>query len=316
MIVRIIKNWDWSELERISPNNDLCFNGVRFTTDDIEESDGVLILNFADRDIFIRCNPDLVWLLIQEPYVEGLFDWIIKGHDSYSRIFTHKILEGEKYFAAPPMIPWHINKNYDALVNMKEPTRKEKTLSWVTSSQRIFPGHIKRMKFMDHIKRSGVSIDLYGRGINEIEDKWDALAPYYYTLAIENDSTNDYWTEKIADAFLSYTLPIYYGCTNLEDYFPSDSFVRIDIDKPEDAIEIIKETIQNTDKWQKSLSAIKESREIVLNKYNLLEFFSKKYQKAKVDGVREDIVIRKYKKDVFSKIKNIKRKIIKRYLET
>ncbi|MFN3875524.1 MAG: hypothetical protein ACK4L7_06395, partial [Flavobacteriales bacterium] len=32
------------------------------------------------------------------------------------------------------------------------------------------------------------------------------------------------------------TLPFYYGCPNVEDYFPPESFIRIDIREPEAAL--------------------------------------------------------------------------------
>ena len=104
------------------------------------------------------------------------------------------------------------------------------------------------MHFLHVVSREIKSLDLLGGGIyhmtnsvngmeNEavqkslgfksIEDKWAGLAPYKYSLAIENAVTPDYWSEKIADCFLTWTLPIYYGCLNLEDYFPKQSFIRI-----------------------------------------------------------------------------------------
>jgi len=122
------------------------------------------------------------------------------------------------------------------------------------------PGHRKRWAFLEHIQQNGsLDIDLFGRAVQFIEDKWDGLAPYKYSLAIENSSSPDYWTEKIADCFLSWSVPIYYGCTNLEDYFPSDSFIRISIDPPAKGLESVK-TILERDNWEKRIPALKEAR--------------------------------------------------------
>jgi hypothetical protein len=52
-------------------------------------------------------------------------------------------------------------------------------------------------------------------------------------------------TEKLADAFLGLTYPIYYGCTNLSGYFPDKSFTPIDITKPDQAISIIEGLIED-----------------------------------------------------------------------
>ena len=97
---------------------------------------------------------------------------------------------------------------------------------------------------------------------------------------MENAVIPDYWTEKIADCFLAWTLPIYYGCPNLEDYFPEKSFIRIDIEKPEEAIDSIVNKILGTlrakllkigDKFRRALSAY-QGRAGVLMKAVLLSF--------------------------------------------
>ena len=85
---------------------------------------------------------------------------------------------------------------------------------------------------------------------------------------------------KIADCFLSYTLPIYCGCTNLGDYFPSKSFVEIDINDYQKSCEIIQEVLEQGI-WQDRLEAIKEARELVLNKYQLFPFIANIVNKRK-----------------------------------
>ena len=81
-------------------------------------------------------------------------------------------------------------------------------------------------------------------GFDPIPDKWDAIYLYKYHIVLENCSIPDYWTEKLADAFLGLAYPIYYGCTNLSSYFPEKSFTPIDIDNPEQAISILKKLLK------------------------------------------------------------------------
>ena len=38
-----------------------------------------------------------------------------------------------------------------------------------------------------------------------------------FSICVENSSNRGYHTEKIIDAFLSKTVPIYWGCPNLEE---------------------------------------------------------------------------------------------------
>lgn len=287
MLVQIIKDWNYPDIFRQTPKNKGEWNGIRFTTEEVNKCDAVIVLNKVPRRLNVTCPVANIWAVMQEPYIPGIFKWMVEGHDQFHKIFTHHIFsENKEYIPYFPMLPWHVNKSYDELIQMKVP-KKNKTISWITSNKTLFPGHKQRIEFLEFINQSDLKIDIFGKGIAFIEDKWDGLAPYKYSLAIENSSSTNYWTEKISDCFLSYTLPIYYGCENLEDYFPKDSFIRIDITNPKQAVKIIQDALEH-DEWEKRLGAIKEAREMVLNKYNffaqierLLEAYKYDEQEAK-----------------------------------
>lgn len=83
--------------------------------------------------------------------------------------------------------------------------------------------HHKRLKFVKHLMNEALpEIHVWGYGMRELKNKADAIDPYKYHLAIENHSCDHHWTEKLADAFLGFSLPIYFGCTNLDHYFPKE----------------------------------------------------------------------------------------------
>jgi len=274
-LIRIVKNWDKPDLLRQTPQNEGIWGNVKFTLNDVTEFDYLVVLNFVPKNISIKVNPNNVWALMQEPFSVERFPWVEEGHERFGRVFTHHIFkrDSEKYTGTQTCLPWHINKSYDELVGLGVP-HKFKQISWVSSNKMFLPGHKKRMDFYHSISTDrNFDIDYFGRGINEVEDKYQALGPYKYSLAIENSRSEHYWTEKIADCFLSYTLPIYYGCTNLGDYFPSKSFVEIDINDYQKSCRII-EGILKDDSWQDRIEAIKEARELVLNKYQLFPFIA------------------------------------------
>lgn len=95
---------------------------------------------------------------------------------------------------------------------------KDKLVSAIVSSKAFLPGHVKRLEF---IKAIQTKIDLFGRGMGrEIPSKIDALRDYMFSVAIENVSCDDnYFSEKIMDCFLTGTVPIYHGCTNIGEFF-------------------------------------------------------------------------------------------------
>jgi hypothetical protein len=261
---------------RQTPDNKGIWDNIQFTVDPVEECDYVVMLNNNMKcESVVRCPSENIWALIQEPYVKGFTDWMVEGHKLFSRVYTHHIpSDDSKYIISQPALPWHINKSFDQLSKMDIP-EKSKTLSWIVGNPLSIPGHFKRLSFLKFIQdKSPIKIDLFGRAVCFIDDKWDGLAPFKYSLAIENSCSPDYWTEKLADCFLSWTIPIYYGCTNLEKYFPEESFIRIDIDKPEIAIDRIKSAIKNNE-WEKRLPALKTAREKVLNQYQLFPHLAK-----------------------------------------
>lgn len=62
------------------------------------------------------------------------------------------------------------------------------------------------------------------RGISY--DKIETLSKYKYTLAYENmNEVNGYITEKIFDALIAKTVPIYWGAKNIENYIDPKAFI-------------------------------------------------------------------------------------------
>lgn len=159
--------------------------------------------------------------------------------------------------------------DYDRLAS-DSPPRKIKLLSVVTTKKTMTAGHKSRLAFVEKLmRRYGPEIDVFGRGFSAIEDKWDAIAPYKYHLVLENSCLEDYFTEKITDAFLGLAYPIYWGCPNLSDYFPEKSFSRIHLDDVEAIGRIIDDS-----SYEKSQAHLAESKRLVLDKHNLFAFLS------------------------------------------
>ncbi|WP_432821222.1 glycosyltransferase family 10 domain-containing protein [Trichloromonas sp.] len=306
MLVRIVKSWDEPNLLRQCRGAHGLWGDVRFTLAPVEECDFLIVLNEVREKLVVRCPAENVWALMQEPFVPGVFDWMEEGHRPFSRVFTHHVpVRTVKYVTSPPLVPWHVDRNFDFLSVMEAPV-KHRGVSWITSSARIFPGHRRRMDFLDFlVGEAGIDVDMFGRGIRPIADKWDGLAPYRYSIAVENSFGPDYWTEKLADCFLTYTLPFYYGCPNLERYFPSESFIRIDITDPDGALNIMQRAVAN-DEYSKRLPAIAEARRRVLLQYQFFPFMAEQVVAAGRDGKAKDrVVLKPYRRSLRRRLLNL-----------
>jgi len=275
-LVRIAKDWGWPDILRQTLGGSGIWEGVRFTTDDIEECDVLVVLNNRMKhDIHARCPQGSVWALMQEPYVWGFTEWMVEQHQAFDRVYSNYPASSDpKYIVSQPALPWHVNRTFDELTTCAMP-EKTRPLSRIVGNCRDLPGHIKRYAFLHEVQAaSGLDIALYGRAVCPIEDKWDGLAQYRYSIAAENTIWPDYWTEKVADCFLTWTIPFYHGCENLEKYFPADSFIRVDINHPKETIKKIQRTLKEDD-WMRRLPALEEARRRVLNEYQIFPWLAK-----------------------------------------
>lgn len=225
------------------------------------------------------CPQDAVILITGEP--PSIKSYSAPFLAQFSMVLTvNPFLKHPKILHSQTALPWHVGRrirkaenlnfhlNYDELKSMAAPA-KTCCCSVVCSNKSRTAGHRQRLDFVRQLAcHFGTRLDVFGRGIRDIEDKWDAVAPYRYHIALENSSFKHYWTEKLADAYLGGAYPFYYGCPNLAEYFPTGSFTAIDIARPAEAIEII-EAAMAANVATQAQPLIKAARELVLDRYSL-----------------------------------------------
>lgn len=172
--------------------------------------------------------------LLEPPEVLNLTNQAI---DAYSRgcydfLFAHnpEVLERvQKSFVYPLGSCWI--KDY----NFKE---KKFEVSALTGGKKIAPGHILRQKLWfkeDRIKipkkffLSGNlgGIENYNNNPVLGNDKSPLFDGQFY-ICIENVKRENWWTEKIVDCFQTKTVPIYYGCPNIGDWFDTRGIIIVD----------------------------------------------------------------------------------------
>ncbi len=268
--VRILKDWEWPDILRQSPNNKGIWGNISITADESAPVDYVIVLNKPSQRYEVMCPWERIWVISQEPPI-GKYENHHKLCSRYGRVYTSAVsVPAGNAVPSQPALCWYVNKSYDELTKYNVPD-KTGQISWVTSNKAFLPTHIKRLEFLHRVRKS-VDVVMYGKGFNYIEDKWDALAPFKYSLAIENYANDYYWSEKIADCFLSWAMPIYFGCRRISSFFPEGSYVQLDIADP-DAVDKVREAISG-DLWERNIDAIAEARRLVLKKYQLFPFLA------------------------------------------
>lgn len=196
-------------------------------------------------------------------------------------------------------LPWFVGSKVGSKVGRGSPLQnamsfeelqnhfpaKKKLISVVSSNKDFTPEYRARLAFVSRLREEfGDQIDVFGRGILDFADKRDVLDAYRYHIALENCTIQDYWTEKLADPFLTLTFPIYHGCPNIMDYFPANALFRIDIYEPETAIQAIKEII-HSDLAERNLEYLLESRRRVMEEHNLFQLLGRIVKQEAVQRV-------------------------------
>lgn len=198
----------------IVPNNPIWYR-------DIEHPDVLVgigndginqVLN--DKRNIIKC----AWVI--EPTIINGEDYqlVVDNQDSLDYVFLHDVSFKNKInnFHFVPHGGTHL-KNEDILIHAKN-----KLCSFIFSNKQWNSFH----SFRHTIYKEMVNkVDCYGTGCNNyIENKSIALNDYCFSIAMENFNSLSLFTEKIIDCFLTGTIPIFYGCDNIGDFFNINGF--------------------------------------------------------------------------------------------
>ena len=69
------------------------------------------------------------------------------------------------------------------------------------------------------------NLDIFGFHNKELPRKIDALKDYMFSIVIENEKIDYLFTEKIIDCFTTGTIPIYWGCPSIGDFFDTEGIL-------------------------------------------------------------------------------------------
>jgi hypothetical protein len=102
------------------------------------------------------------------------------------------------------------------------------------------------------------------------DNKFPLFETFQFSLVIESCSEKNYFTEKLIDCLITKTIPIYYGCPNISDFFDTQGWIIL-VSKSN--IERIKElesklSLLNSDYYTRYLNTVEKNYDISCEKYN------------------------------------------------
>jgi hypothetical protein len=108
----------------------------------------------------------------------------------------------------------------------------------------------------------------------EIWNKHVGLDKYKFSISCENSIQKNYVSEKFWDVILTDTIPIYLGCTNLNEYIPDNCYISLNDKTIDEMIQTINEISSNTDYYyEKYINNIRKLKQdfYISSVYNLWE---------------------------------------------
>ena len=225
-----------------------------------------------------------------------------------------------------PFLPWMIHANhgdsifnktslnYDFFTDFKN-TEKQIELSVICSNKKNTENHKLRIEFLKILKNHfKENLQWFGNGFNEIENKFEVISKSKYHIVLENDSKHNLVSEKLYDAYLGLSFPIYYGAPNINEYFDKDSFKTININDVNGSIATIENTIKNN-LYENSSNLLHLEKEKVLNDYNLYNRICEIIDNSLDKSISGDVINKLHSSGYFWKKVTNRRKKIKRILQ-
>lgn len=194
-------------------------------------------------------------------------DWVLKNKDLFNIILTwnDKILNNcEQAMFLPFGHTWFTPDQYE-----KE-HKKEFKIAHLRGNLLKSYGHQMRWEILDRkneIKIPTKFFETYGDRHN-IErakiDKEEVFGDSMFGIAIENFAHRGFFTEKILDCFLLKTIPIYWGCSNIGDFFNKEGIITFE--QPDDFIHIANQLTE--DYYYSKKEIIEENYQLALQYVN------------------------------------------------
>jgi hypothetical protein len=224
--VKAICNWtDSASLSKIIIQQSLYSesDGIEFVDDDSYEW-LFIFNNKVGEEILVP--KERVIGFIQEPPISSFFDKEIGKYCSvvYTCTEPHAYNIDGNIVGFPCGMLYQMEGNLTDYLDGLDKQNKRRVISMVTSN--FSHGFYSFRHNMAKALATCGWVDVYGRDLDVpgckggLGNKADGLIPYKLSVCMENSIWDDYISDKIIDAVLCRTIPIYVGARNIHEHIP------------------------------------------------------------------------------------------------
>jgi len=196
---------------------------VSFTVDDG--------FNFRDTSSFRVLHQ------IEPPEVLDVVDRIIENHKFYdlilawnkrvlnacpnARLFPH----GNCTWMNPEYKPWLDTAGKKVMEC--DASKKKFKASFITSSKVQTPGHVLRQEIYEKLPSRINDLTIFKhKSPPYLPSKKPLLDDYQFHITPQNASQDNWFDDKLSDSLMAKTIPLYWGCPNVSDFFNMDGIIQ------------------------------------------------------------------------------------------
>ena len=153
---------------------------------------------------------------------------------------------------------------------------KSKDLSILSSDKVMCELHRFRLELARTCKKEHLA-DTFGRfdGGDYVQNVDETLDDYRFSLIIENDISDYYFSERLTSCFASQTIPVYLGARRISEFFNEDGMILLSAPDLEEAKRKIKECIRET--YEAKLPAVLDNYNRVQEYVNMQDYLYEHY---------------------------------------
>lgn len=269
-------------------------NKIIWKRDNIRRNINIYTDNFIKKSIIdIPTDDNLNICVLLEPLTNppwtDIYDYIQTDYEKFDLIITHNIDQlGYLISQKPEKFIYSTVCNTSSWLDstMIGNHKKNKMISMPFSWKTFSEGHQLRHAIYNHFK-GGYKIDFYGSGVPNFSGEFrECFIEYKYTVVCENTLQKGFNSDRLRDAILTKTIPIYWGPKIYGDILDEESIFyfspnkdRIDFDFSESLsnLEKIVDYVYENDPYNSHKESIESNFNNILpmkqsedNIYNIL----------------------------------------------
>jgi hypothetical protein len=190
------------------------------------EFDGITL--FTDDFIFdpvvdqVKSRLKIAWLFEPRCF-SNYYDRILEVENKFDHILTY---DAELLKRSPKYLKYIVGQSRVEDKHAKI-YPKTKGVSMIASHKTTSEGHRFRHEIIRELHPK-YNFDVWGSGYRPFEDKLEPLKDYQYSICVMNSSSDNFFTEVLLDCFRVGTIPIFWGCPNINEYFTSNGMIEFE----------------------------------------------------------------------------------------